>query len=139
MEARLAMVEGERAREKADFGKAVSSRVSLLTTARDVLGTVDGLDAHADADIQRAIIVKVEPSMKPKLDGKSADYIAAAFEMAVTKHRERRTADSSGQLLGLTGAAHLGQQFDSSAGAKPIDLNVVRRDAMKSLAGKATN
>lgn len=139
MEARVAFLEGERTREKNDFGKAVSARVSLLTTAREVLGPVD-LDAHADADIKRAVVVKVEPSMKGKLDGKSSDFVEAAFEMALVKHRERRAADSSGALLGLTGAAHLhvvGDNALAGAPAKPIDLNAVRREAMDSLAGNS--
>jgi hypothetical protein len=59
---------------------AVSARVALETTGREVLGNAFKADA-SDDDIKRAVIAKRLPAVK--LDGKDGAYVAAVFEAAL--------------------------------------------------------
>lgn len=59
----------------------VSARVSLEQTAAKHDVKCDGLDNDA---IKRAVVAKIDPSIK--LDGKSADYLAAAFDLALARN-----------------------------------------------------
>lgn len=63
------------------FEAAVSARVALVKAADAYEVKCDGLD---DAAIKRAVIAKIDPSIK--LDGKSADYVDAAFDLACTRN-----------------------------------------------------
>lgn len=132
LEARIAFLEADKKRRDSEFGVAVSARVELLSVAGEVLGKVDGLAKQSDTAIKRAIVCKVEPSMKGKLDGKSADFVDAAYEMAVATHRERSNADSSGDLARLLGHATIGGNAD---GAPKLDLNALQRSAFDSKRG----
>lgn len=103
LKAKVDMLVAENKRLKEDFAPNVSARVSLVTSAREILGAGVKLDSMSDTAIQREVIVAVNPDMKTKLKGKSADYVAAAYEMAIDAHA--KNTDSSNELLGLTGRA----------------------------------
>lgn len=101
MRAKIDMLEAENKRLKDDFGVNVSARTSLVTNAAEILGSTN-IDSMSDAAIKKAVIVAVTPDMAKKLKGNvSADYVDAAYEMALKSHA--KTTDSSGELLGLTG------------------------------------
>lgn len=103
LKAKVDMLVAENKRLKEDFAPNVSARVSLVTSAREILGAGVKLDSMSDTAIRREVIVAVNPDMKTKLKGKSADYVAAAYEMAIDAHA--KNTDSSNELLGLTGRA----------------------------------
>lgn len=58
----------------------VAERVSLVLQAQEVLGKEFKHDGLSTREIQEAVIKAKRPEMK--LDGKSIDYVSAAFEMA---------------------------------------------------------
>ncbi len=128
LEARLAFLEAERKRNDEAFGLAVSKRVELVSVAGRVLGRGDSLASMTDAQIKAAVVVKIQPDMKGKLDGKSVDYIDAAYEMAIGTHRER-TNDSTAPLRAAIGHATLG-------GGTPdkLDLNKLAHDSAAAMA-----
>ena len=128
LEARLAFLEAERKRNDEAFGLAVSRRVELVSVAGRVLGRSDSLASMTDAQIKAAVVVKIQPDMKGKLDGKSVDYIDAAYEMAIGTHRER-TNDSTAPLRTAIGHATLG-------GGTPdkLDLNKLATDSAAAMA-----
>jgi hypothetical protein len=130
-DARLAFLEASRTQDAAAFGQAVSARVELLDNARAILGASVKLAGHTDQAIQRAIVVKMAPTMKPQLDGKSAEYVAAAYAMAIEAHVANK--DSSGRLMALTGHGQLGT-FDASSAA--FDLDAVYADSQKRWSGQ---
>lgn len=65
---------------KKNFDSAVTARVKLLEIAKD--NRIDKAEEMTDADIKTAVIKAVRGD-SVNLDGKSADYIEAAFDMAV--------------------------------------------------------
>jgi len=82
--------------------EAVKARVDLERKASKILGSETKLDAMDDLEVKRAVVAKAQSSLK--LDGRSADYIAAAFDLAVEKldaenpelERLRRAAAGNG-------------------------------------------
>jgi len=63
----------------------VDSRLALLDKARSVCGDEIKTDM-ADADIQKAVILKVFP--EAKLDGQSEDYLSARMDSALEVHSD---------------------------------------------------
>jgi hypothetical protein len=63
------------------FEAAVASRLSLASVASKHEIKIDGLD---DMAIRRATLAKIAPSLK--LDGKSDDYVVAAFEIETSRN-----------------------------------------------------
>jgi hypothetical protein len=61
---------------------AVAARVSLETSARKVLGAEEKFDGKSDAEIRAAVLAKAAP--ETKLDGKSAEFVAAFYEGIVS-------------------------------------------------------
>lgn len=59
---------------------AVNARVAIETRARKVLGAEASFDGKTEPEIHAATLAKACPELK--LDGKSPDYVAAAFEIA---------------------------------------------------------
>lgn len=71
------------AADPAKLQAAIRSRVDLERKAVIVLGADAKLDSLADVDVKKAVVAKKMPDMK--LDGQSADYIGALFDLAVTQ------------------------------------------------------
>lgn len=130
--AEVERLSGELKASKDGFGQSVSARVALLTTARDILGPTAALDSMPDISIKRAVVAKVSPSMTKAMDGKSADFVEAAYAMALEAHA--KTKDSSGALLELTGRASLAPTQQRQA----IDLNQAYAKAKDSLRNAST-
>lgn len=61
----------------------VNARAAIVSTASKVLGKEAKLDAADEQEIQRQVLAKLNPTLK--LDGKSADYVRGAYELAVEK------------------------------------------------------
>ena len=66
-----------------DLNKLVTDRAELLTTAKSILGDKMPECSDSPLEIKTAVINHVLPDMK--LDGKSQEYINAAFDMALKK------------------------------------------------------
>lgn len=82
---------------KANFDSAVKNRVSLLATAGK--HKIEKADSMTDKEIKIAVIKAVRGEAF-HLDGKSDDYIEAAFDMAKDESREREDgmANQRGQV-----------------------------------------
>jgi hypothetical protein len=67
-----------------------------VTTARDILGAEAKTDGVSDAEIMRAAILAVSPTLAPRLDNNADDlgYLRASFDSAVDLHRSRATAEA---------------------------------------------
>lgn len=79
LDADLKKVRADNAPEKIDA--KIKARADLLSKASAVCGSDFKADGLSDDEIKRAVIVKVSPEVK--LDGKSADYVAARFDAAL--------------------------------------------------------
>ena len=81
---------------RASESARIDARVQLVTTARDILGPEAKTDGQSDAEIMRAAILAVSPSLAPRLDNNAGDagYLRASFDAAVDLHRSRATAEA---------------------------------------------
>jgi hypothetical protein len=124
MQARIDSLEAKlEASDKTEDAR-IDARVSLVTTCRKVLGADFKTDSVSEIDLQKAIVVHCTPSMKAKLDGKSSDYVRAAYEMALDAESKR--VDSSADLLEVTGSAII-----DNAGGKDSDVETAHADMMQ--------
>ena len=103
MQAKIDSLEAALTAAKSTEFSRIDARVALVTKAREVLGNEAKTDGVADIEIQKAVVASVTPAMKDKLDGKSADYVQAAYEMACDQFGSR--VDSTQELLNLTAHA----------------------------------
>jgi hypothetical protein len=133
LEARLLMLEERNRRLEAEakeardgLGPKVDARVNLLGKARGVLGDKVSLDGKSDTEIKRLVIAAVAPSVNKALDGKSADAVETAYEMALEQHA--RSRDSSAELLAVATGFRPVRATDN------VDLNAAAKRAMDSLA-----
>jgi len=69
---------------------AVAARVALEGTARAHLGAEPKFDGVSDGDLRKQVIAKLAP--EAKLDGKSADYVAAHFDAVIALAEKRNPA-----------------------------------------------
>lgn len=110
--------EGRAADKKAredGFAAAVRARVALLTEAAK--HKIEKADEMADGEIKKAVILAVRGDMD--LEGKSADYIDAAYDMA--------RADDAKHADGLTKQRQqiMKKKDDRKDGSDPDDLDAV--------------
>jgi hypothetical protein len=108
----------------------IDARVKLVTTCRKILGEDVITDGIAEIDLRKAVVIHVTPSMKAKLDGKSADYVQAAYEMALDTESTR--VDSSDDLLDLAGQAIVD-------GTEGDDADTAHADMLKRLQNNSYN
>lgn len=71
----------------AELEARATARATLLDGARKVLGSEAKFDGKDDAAIRLEVAAKANPALK--LDGKSADYVSALFDMAVSGSAQR--------------------------------------------------
>jgi hypothetical protein len=93
-------------REGSDF--RVDARVQLLDHARTILGPEFKTDGKSNVVIKSAIVLKVQPGMKAKLDqNKSEGYLDGLFEGALVIHDQAESAaleNSTAIFDGIRGA-----------------------------------
>lgn len=89
----------------------IDARVNLVTNAKSILDKEFNCDGVSDSDVMKAVASFVTPSMKGKLDGKSADYIKAAYDMALMA-REKNDS-SNKELLGSVPSNPADNRIDS--------------------------
>lgn len=98
------------------IAKAVAARVTLAQIASKILGSdfkADGLD---DIAVQKAVIVKVQPTAK--LDGETNDYVRARFDGAVEAFEAQATATQKGAASIGNVRAAAGAAITNADGAK---------------------
>ena len=80
---------GDTAQDKKDRADSANDFRELLRVVRvgDRLN-MDGLEAMSVKDAKKAVLGKLKPTLH--LDGKSAAYVNAAFDMAVSEMKERK-------------------------------------------------
>lgn len=80
---------GDAAQDKKDHADSANDFRELLRVVRvgDRLN-MDGLEAMSVKDAKKAVLGKLKPTLH--LDGKSAAYVNAAFDMAVSELKERK-------------------------------------------------
>lgn len=96
-EEKLKAAQEEKSDEK--IAKAVKVRVALQSKAAEILKTDDGkdpikLDDMTATSICKAVIEKVHPGSKEKLDGADAAYVAARYDMAIEAFDEKVKTDA---------------------------------------------
>ena len=81
--------EGNAAQDKKDRADSTNDFCELLRVVRvgDRLN-MDGLETMSVKDAKKAVLGKLKPTLH--LDGKSAAYVNAAFDMAVSEMKERK-------------------------------------------------
>ena len=81
--------DGDAAQDKKDHADSANDFRELLRVVRvgDRLN-MDGLEAMSVKDAKKAVLGKLKPTLH--LDGKSAAYVNAAFDMAVSEMKERK-------------------------------------------------
>lgn len=103
LDVKVKQLEGSIDTIKQDAQNAALGRVKLESQAKDL-----GVDFKADAkdrDIQEAVIKKIRGDAF-KMDGKSDDYVAAAFDMAVAEKQSRQdNVAATRQAMNQDGAA----------------------------------
>lgn len=68
----------------------VDERVTLLDSAKSILGTGTDLSGKTDREVRIAALTKVDPAST--FDGKSDDYVTASFDIAVRSVKTDRTS-----------------------------------------------
>ena len=114
MQAKIDSMEAQLKAEREGASAKIDTRVALVTSAREVLGAEIKTDGVSDIAIQRAVVGAVTPAMKAKVDAGSADYVQAAYEMALTTFKSK--VDSTEDLMVLTHQA-------AKADSEEIDLD----------------
>lgn len=100
MQAKIDSMEAVLKTERDSASTKIDARVALVVKARDILGDEAKTDGISDVALMRAVVAKVTPAMKSKVDKGSADYVSACYEMALDTHSTR--VDSTTELLTLT-------------------------------------
>jgi hypothetical protein len=116
--------------------EAVKARVDLVTTATGILKD-DELDLSemSELDIQKAVVLKMSPAAKDRLDSADAGYIQARFDGAVDAWKERpddpgdqpdrpaqpRTIQVDGKRNDSISARERMMQHNVSLGRSPIE------------------
>jgi len=112
-DAKVKELEGQIEKVRQDSHDSAIARLKLEGQAKDM-----GVEFKADAkdrDIQEAIIKKVRGDSF-KMDGKSDDYVAAAFDMAVAEKSARQdTVAATRQAMNQDGTNSPNQSLSASA------------------------
>ena len=117
-EAKIAKLEAELKEAPAKVRAELTERVALEAKAKSA-GAEFKADASQD-EIKRVVVVKFAPSFK--LDGQSADYVSAAFDIAVTEHEKKNPATEAVQKA-LDAKGETKNVKDSSEDPKQEMLN----------------
>lgn len=88
-DAALATAEKQRTDSEANIPAMVSERAALIVRAKPVLGAALKMDS-APENIRRQCVEKLAPSLK--LDSKSADYVAALFDVEMERFEKAQPA-----------------------------------------------
>ena len=102
----------------------VAERVALVVSAKPILGDEYKFDGADNIKVMSDAILKVRP--EKKLDGKSADYIAAAFDAIVESGVRADGIDAVPAVLSA-----VAKKLDDKDPIVKVDQNEPRWDAVK--------
>lgn len=106
--------------------EAVKARVALETAAAKVLGDKEHkLDEMSEEDIKRAVVLKVSPAAKEKLDGADAAYLAARYDAALEAHKAEQDARPTANDA-VRGAAALSVRVDAAEARRKMVMDNVK-------------
>jgi hypothetical protein len=90
--------------DPAKFNDQVKARIALIESAKPLLDEVAiaKLDSMTDIDVMKLAIVAKDAEIK--LDGKSEDYVRAAFEFMTRDAKKKIDAGDGGLGAGINGA-----------------------------------
>ena len=97
---------------------AVKSRVALQTTAASILKDDSlKLDEMSEADIKKAVVIKVSPTAKEKLDEADEVYVSARYDAAVESFNEdqKNKPKPHHRVRGPGGSPEPDVRFDAAA------------------------
>lgn len=82
------------------IAKMVKARAALQTKAAAILTTDDGsadpkLDGMTEDELKKAIVVKLQPAAKDKMDGADAVYVQARYDAAIEAWDEQAKNDAT--------------------------------------------
>jgi hypothetical protein len=105
--------------------KKVADRVSLETTAAKVLKDEEiKLDSMSDDEIKKAVILKVSPDAKEKVEKADEAYVSARFDAAIEAHdaaeAKKPTASDKVKAATVSGGQH---RDSATARAEMIEAN----------------
>lgn len=113
--------------------KVVRGRVELVRTAEKILGADHGLklDEMGDADLKKAVVLKLSPEAKAKLDAGDATYLAARFDAAVEGFKPAEPNAGLAAVRGATGTPAERKDATSSREKMLQDNLKIGREPMK--------
>lgn len=102
----------------------VAKRVSLERTAASILKN-DELDLAkmSEADIHTAVVLKMSPAAKERLDGADSAYLSARYDAAVEAWREAEKNKPTASDRAVAGAQATSTQRHDSAAARQAMLD----------------
>jgi hypothetical protein len=106
--------------------KMVDARVALETTAKGILKDDEiKLDEMSEAEIRKAVILKVSPGAKEKLDDADEAYVSARFDAAVESFKADEEAAPTNSEKVKVATAPANQRMDAkSARERMIEDNL---------------
>ena len=117
MQAKIDALEADATSRRDSEGARIDARVALVTDAREILGSDAKTDGATDDAIRRAVIVKVNPGLKDRLDANKNDagYLRASFDACLDLHRSRTDAvEETGRVI-----------FDAMQAGEREDLDAI--------------
>lgn len=117
------LVEASKTSSKDEVSKAVTARLELVRSAEKVLPVNHGLklDSMDDLEIKKAVVIKISPAAKDKIEKGDAAYVQARFDSILEEDGK-----PSGGLSLVRGAA---QRMDTSPDGE-LDVADAARAAM---------
>lgn len=115
MTAKADSAEAELKAAPAKFKAQAEARAELVKKAQAVMGAEANFDSATDDEIKAQVIASARPSLK--LDGKSADYVAALFDAVVSDAEagdEEETAEISERVDAADPVAAAKAKFDAA-------------------------
>jgi hypothetical protein len=105
MQAKIDGLESKLKASESTQGARIDARVRLVADCQRILGKDVKTDGVDPLELKKQVIAKVDPEWGKKCDGKSPEYIEAAYEMAL--ENEAKRVDSSAELLAVTAPTQL--------------------------------
>lgn len=113
-------------KDPARFDAAVAARASLVERARKLGGADLKIDGMTDAQIRSAALTAARPDLR--LDGKTAEYIEAAFDLATEAAPQTRADEVARIAAGVVGKREDANEDDARARMLERNRNAWRND-----------
>lgn len=112
--------------QKASEASRIDARLNLLDAARSVLGKDFEAKGKTDREVREAALRKLDPSVK--FDGKSDDYVAARFDLAIEGAKKDDAAVGAVNVVSSTPAAPSKSRLDEAYEKIEKEREALRKD-----------